>query len=220
MYKAIDARPTIRESYLDQLTKLGEVTREEGDAIAEKRYETLQAEFDSAKQRSFEPDTQSLGGYWQDYYGGKERDNDDVDTGVATGQLTFTLSRLTELPADFAINRKLARIYEQRRKMADGSMPINWATAELAAFGTLCLEGHPIRMTGQDVERGTFSQRHANLHDGETGAQYAPIDHLAKDQAEVTITNSPLSETGVLAFEYGYSLDLSLIHISEPTRPY
>lgn len=207
MYKTIDARQTIRDSYLDHLTKMGEVTREEADAIAENRQDTLQAEFDLAKARTFESDTQSLGGYWKGYYGGPERDDDDVDTGVAAGQLTFTLARLADVPEDFGLNRKLARVYELRRQMADGSKPIDWASAELAAFGTLCLEGHPIRMTGQDCERGTFSQRHAVLHDGETGHLYSPIKHLAEDQADVTICNSPLSETGVLGFEYGYSLD-------------
>jgi 2-oxoglutarate dehydrogenase E1 component len=105
------------------------------------------------------------------------------------------------------INRKLKRLFDVRRKMAEGVQPIDWASAELAAFATLAMEGHPVRMTGQDCERGTFSQRHAVLHDSDTGHIYCPIHHLADDQAEVTINNSPLSEAGVLGFEYGYSLD-------------
>ena len=207
MYKTIDNRVTIRESYLDHLTKLGEVSREEGDAIAEQRESQLQQEFESTKARSYQSDTQTLGGYWQAYYGGPERIDDEVDTGVATGQLTFTLSKLTDFPADFVMNRKLKRVFELRKQMAEGTRPIDWASAELAAFGTLAVEGHPIRMTGQDCERGTFSQRHAVLHDGETGHVYSPIHHLATDQANVEISNSPLSETGVMGFEYGYSLD-------------
>ncbi len=207
MYQAIDSRPTIRDSYLDHLTKMGEVSREEADAIAEKRQATLQSEFDLAKARNYESDTQSLGGYWKGYYGGVERQDDDVDTGVAAGQLSFTLSKLAEVPSDFGLNRRLVRVYNLRKQMSEGEKSIDWSTAELAAFGTLSLEGHPVRMTGQDCERGTFSQRHAVLHDNETGALYAPIHRLADDQAEITITNSPLSETGVLGFEYGYSLD-------------
>ncbi len=207
MYKTIDARKTIRDSYLDRLTQLGEVTRDEADAIAERRQATLQSEFDSVKAAQFQSDNQSLGGYWKGYYGGMERDDDDADTGVTDGLLTFTLSKLVEFPSGFSLNRKLARVFELRKQMAEGTRAIDWASAELAAFGTLSMEGHPVRMTGQDCERGTFSQRHAVLHDSETGHVYSPMHHLAADQATVTISNSPLSETGVLGFEYGYSLD-------------
>ena len=84
---------------------------------------------------------------------------------------------------------------------------MDWATAELAAFGSLAVEGHRVRLTGQDCGRGTFSQRHAILTDGETGNQYSGLQHLADDQAPVEIFNSPLCEAGVLGFEYGYSLD-------------
>ncbi len=208
MYKAIDARPTIRDSYLDRLTQLGEVTRDEADEVADWRQQQLQQEFDAAKDaKTYKSDLQSLGGYWKGYYGGPERDDDDIETGVAMGQLSFTLAKLTELPQPFKANRKLNRLFDQRREMAEGRRPVDWASAELAAFGTLSLEGHPVRLTGQDCERGTFSQRHAVLHDNESGQKYSPIKHLADDQAPVDIYNSPLSEMGVLGFEYGYSLD-------------
>ncbi len=208
MYKAIDARPTIRDSYLDRLTQLGEVTRNEADEVADWRQQQLQQEFDAAKDaKTYKSDLQSLGGYWKGYYGGPERDDDDIETGVAMGQLSFTLAKLTELPQPFKANRKLNRLFDQRREMAEGRRPVDWASAELAAFGTLSLEGHPVRLTGQDCERGTFSQRHAVLHDNESGQKYSPIKHLADDQAPVDIYNSPLSEMGVLGFEYGYSLD-------------
>ncbi len=208
MYKAIDARPTIRDSYLDRLTQLGEVTRDEADEVADWRQQQLQQEFDAAKDaKTYKSDLQSLGGYWKGYYGGPERDDDDIETGVAMGQLSFTLAKLTELPQPFKANRKLNRLFDQRREMAEGRRPVDWASAELAAFGTLSLEGHPVRLTGQDCERGTFSQWHAVLHDNESGQKYSPIKHLADDQAPVDIYNSPLSEMGVLGFEYGYSLD-------------
>ncbi len=94
-----------------------------------------------------------------------------------------------------------------RREMALGEKPLDWASAEAAAFATLLVNGHPIRMTGQDCERGTFSQRHAVLHDPKTGELYTPLQNLSKDQATIELYNSPLSEAGVLGFEYGYSLD-------------
>ncbi len=207
MYQTIDSRPTIRESYLHHLTELGGVTVEEGNEIARHRQETLQREFESAKADRYQADTQTMGGYWTGYYGGPERDNDDIDTGVPVGKLTYTLGKLAETPAGFTIHPKLARIFEQRREMATGTRPLDWATAELAAFATLSVDGHPVRLTGQDCQRGTFSQRHAVLHDYENGKSFSPIRHIAEGQADVSILNSPLSETGVLAFEYGYSLD-------------
>jgi 2-oxoglutarate dehydrogenase E1 component len=91
--------------------------------------------------------------------------------------------------------------------MADGSRPLDWASAEALAAGSLLVEGHPVRLSGQDVERGTFSQRHSVLHDTETGEKYVPMRALSDDQARLDIINSPLCEAGVLGFEYGYSLD-------------
>ena len=208
MYKAIDARPTIRDSYLERLMRMGEVSRVEADQITKKRERLLQEEFDAAKNSEFHSDTQTLGGVWAGYYGGFERDDDDLETGVATGQLTFALSRLSEIPEGLQLNRKLVRVFGQRREMAEGKRDVDWASAELAAFGTLSLENHPVRLTGQDCERGTFSQRHAVLHDFESGKKYSPVKNLAEDQATVDIINSPLCECGVMGFEYGYSLDL------------
>ncbi len=206
MYKTIDAQDTIRDSYLERLLLLGGISLKEADEIADRRQNSLQEEFDTAKKAPYRSDSQTLGGYWSGYYGGDQRD-DDVDTGVSTGQLSFTLAKLTDFPDNFVLNRKLNRLFDQRREMAEGRRPIDWASAELAAFGTLSLEGHPIRLTGQDCERGTFSQRHAVLHDSESGQHFSPVRNLAEDQAPVDIVNSPLCETGVLGFEYGYSLD-------------
>lgn len=96
----------------------------------------------------------------------------------------------------------------QRREMAAGKRPLDWAAAEAVAFASMLVEGHPIRMTGQDSERGTFSHRHAVLHDTKNGSLYTPLKNLSADQASLELYNSPLSEAGVLGFEYGYSLDL------------
>ena len=132
---------------------------------------------------------------------------EDVETGVPLGKLSYVVQRLSTIPDDFNLNPKLKRVFQQRREMGEGKRPIDWATAELAAFGSLALEGHRVRLSGQDCGRGTFSQRHAVLHDTETGKRYLTLGSLDSEQASVEIVNSPLSEAGVLGFEYGYSLD-------------
>ncbi len=207
MYEVIDSRPTIRDSYLKRLLKMQEVSQQEADAIAESRREELQAEFDAAKAEKFVPDFQFGTGLWKGYYGGLQRDDDHVDTGVPTGKLTYVINKLADVPSGFTLNRKLKRGLQTRQEIADGKRPVDWATAELAAFGSLAMEGHRVRLTGQDSERGTFSQRHAVLTDAETGARYSVLQHVSDDQAPCEIFNSPLCEAGVLGFEYGFSLD-------------
>ena len=208
MYKAIDKRPTVRDGYMERLLELKEISQEEADLIAANRKQQLQREFDEAQSEPYQSDQQALTGYWQGYYGGMERDDDDIDTGVATGKLSFLIHQLSEFPEDFKLHRRLKPIFENRREMAEGKRDVDWAIGELAAMASLAVEGHPVRLSGQDSGRGTFSQRHAVLYDSESGRRYAPIQHLTDDQAPVEIINSPLAETGVLGFDYGYSLDL------------
>ncbi|MDE0934298.1 MAG: 2-oxoglutarate dehydrogenase E1 component [Mariniblastus sp.] len=207
MYKSIDSRPTIRDSYLKRLLKMQEVTQEEADLIAEQRGTKLQDEFESTKIAGFTPDTQTLEGLWSGYYGGKERSDDEADTSVPEAILTEIIRNTASVPETFHLHRKLKRVLESRVDAANGNRPVDWATAELAALGTLAVEGHPIRLSGQDCARGTFSQRHAVLHDTQTAQSYTPLNHLGEPQANVNIINSPLSEAGVLGFDYGYSLD-------------
>lgn len=208
MYEAIDNRPTIRDSYMKRLLKMHEVTQAEADQIAEDRREKLQIEFDSVKSKmAFTPDTQTLGGLWGGYYGGTERTDDDLETGVDEKTLATVIERMSHCPPEFNVNKKLQRVLDARIESATQDRPIDWPTAELAAFGTLAVEGHPVRLSGQDCERGTFSQRHAVLVDAANGSRYHPLRHLAPNQAAVDIINSPLSEAGVLGFDYGYSLD-------------
>lgn len=207
MYQAIDKRPTIRDSYLKHLLKLQEITQDEADTIAQERGETLEREFESIKEAGFTPDTQTLQGLWDGYYGGNERTDDDVDTGVPQDLLTHVIEKSATVPEEFNLYRKLTRILELRIESSKGERPIDWATAELAAFGTLAMQGHAVRLSGQDCGRGTFSHRHAVLHDVETAMTYSPLQHLDPNQAQVNVINSPLSEAGVLGFDYGYSLD-------------
>jgi 2-oxoglutarate dehydrogenase E1 component len=207
MYRAIAQRKSVREGYLEHLLKLGGVTREKADEIAVRRREHLERELEVARSedRIMGPDT--LSGVWSAYRGGSETEVPEVDTGVDPEILSRLLEAQTRVPAGFQPHPKIQRILEQRRRMAKGEVPLDWAAAEALAFATLASEGHRVRLSGQDCERGTFSHRHAVLHDVQDGKTYTPLLHLAPDQARVEIYNSPLSEIGVLGFEYGYSLD-------------
>ena len=208
MYEVIDNRQTIRDSYLKRLLKMHEITDEEADLIAETRRDKLQAEFEAVKgDATFKSDTQTLGGRWKAYHGGLEDINDDVDTGISLPHASALIEKIASFPSDFPINKKLERVLESRHDMALQKRPVDWATAELLAFASLAAEGHAVRLSGQDSERGTFSQRHGVLVNVNDGSRYCPLKNLADNQAPVDIINSPLSEAGVLGFEYGYSLD-------------
>jgi 2-oxoglutarate dehydrogenase E1 component len=207
MYKTIDNRPTIRDSYLSGLLKMNGVTQEEADSIADKRREKLQEDLESIKVTNYQPDRQTLEGLWDGYLGGNENIADDVDTGVDRELLAKVIERSATVPDDFEMHRKLNRVMDQRIEASKGNRDIDWATAELAAMGSLAVQGHPVRLSGQDCGRGTFSQRHAVLHDVQSNQVYSPVSHIDPNQAPVEVINSPLSEAGVLGFDYGYSLD-------------
>ena len=206
-YKAIEHKPSVRDCYLEHLLKLDEVTREEADRIASQRYEKLEQAFEEAHRGGFVPSPQTLTGIWESFRGGNEPPEDEPRTSVPADRLSQSLRRLAQTPTGFHLHRKLKRATEERLAMADGKQPLDWAAAEALALGTLAIEKHPVRLSGQDSQRGTFSQRHAVLHDVVDGKTYMPLAHLADDQARVEVINSPLSEAGVLGFEYGYSLD-------------
>jgi 2-oxoglutarate dehydrogenase E1 component len=239
LYRAIAQRKSVREGYLEHLLKLGEVTREEADAIAAKRRELLERELSESQSAKPPPAPEQRRGLWAGYKGGPEPVEDelkglkklnelseltaerrargntpdrsalrtDAPHGPSREELAAWLEGTTKLPPDFRSHPKIKKILQTRQQMAAGAEPLDWSAAELLAFASLACGGVRVRLTGQDTERGTFSQRHAVLHDYEDGHSYAPLQHLAQDQAPVEILNSPLSEIGVLGFEYGYSLD-------------
>jgi 2-oxoglutarate dehydrogenase E1 component len=207
MYKAIKQRKSVREGYLEQLLKLGGVTRAEADEIEQRRREELERQLAESRQEDFQKRSSSLGGAWAGYRGGLDHEVPRVITDVDPQQLGELLERLCEVPEGFTPHPKINRLLGQRREMAAGDRPLDWATAELLAFATLLVAGHRVRLSGQDSQRGTFSQRHAVLHDFETGARHMSLAHLSPRQGPVEILNSSLSEVGVMGFEYGYSLD-------------
>ena len=208
MYDLIRKRKSVREGYLARLLELGGIEAAEAEQIAESRRQLLEEELATARRDDFQLQYSALEGSWREYHGGQESAAEDVDTGMDLGRAANLLSSLARVPAEFNVNPKLQRLLASRLDMAEGRRPLDWATAEHLAFASLLTEGRRVRMSGQDSQRGTFSHRHAVLHDALTGNEYMPLANLSPDQAPIEIHNSPLSETSVLGFEYGYSLDM------------
>lgn len=207
MYEAIAKRKSVLKAYTNNLIQLGKVTPEEAEQIAEKRQQMLEEELTAARSKEYQPLEQAPKGVWKEYFGGPEQSADHVDTHIPHKRIKKLLYALTEFPKSFHLHPTLKRGMERRREMAHGKRPLDWSACEALAFASLAQDGIPIRMSGQDSERGTFSQRHAILHDIKDGSKYFPLRHVDDNQASVEIINSPLSEAGVLGFEYGYSLD-------------
>ncbi|BAW02160.1 2-oxoglutarate dehydrogenase, E1 component [Thermus thermophilus] len=207
MYALIAKKPEPWRVYAERLKAEGLVSEEELKAWQEAYLERLESEFARVKAEATPVVYSTLGGVWQGYVGGPDRLVPEADTAFPKEGLKNLLMRLSAVPEGFQVHPKLKRFLEARLEMAEEKRPVDWATAEALAFATLAVEGHRVRLTGQDALRGTFTQRHAALYDYRTGERYIPLQHLAEGQAEVEIWNSPLSEAGVLGFEYGYSLD-------------
>jgi 2-oxoglutarate dehydrogenase E1 component len=206
LYRVIEKRPSVHESYLEKLLALGEMTRDEAKHIVEQQQAKFAADLTVAKSEDY-VHAHDIGGVWAFYVGGRERDAAEVDTGVRKEVLQDLLRRLVALPDGFQPHAKIRKFLDGRLQMADGAASLDWSAGEALALATLATQGLRIRLTGQDSQRGTFSHRHAVIHDAVTDETFCSLEHLAPDQAPVEIANSPLSEMGVLGFEYGYSLD-------------
>ena len=207
MYWAIENRESLRDGYLQHLLSLGGLAKEEADRIADERRERLEAALAEVGSSASQSMMTVPGGVWAGYYGGAAATADKVETGIEHDRLRSLLDSQTRLPDDFRPHPKIKRLLEARRLMSAGERPLDWGAGEALAFAGLATEGFRVRLSGQDSERGTFSHRHAVLHDVEDGHTYMPLANLTADQAPIQIYNSPLSEVGVLGFEYGYSLD-------------
>ena len=210
LYAKIGRRKPVRDGYLEHLLQLGEVTKAEAAGIAQKRQEMLEQNLGEARDpAAVAAPPPSLRGIWQGYVGGLEpgQGNSPTETGLPLARLAEILNGLAEVPKDFHLHPKLGRFLEQRQRMARGEQPLDWAAGEALALASLAGAGHRIRFSGQDSQRGTFSQRQAVLHDVENGRTCMPLQSVSVGQAPLEIWNSPLSEAGVLGFEYGYSLD-------------
>lgn len=207
MYALIDKKPTVRQMYVQRLVGTGQITQEQADEIEAARKHALDGALEDARKGDFNKKPSSMEGIWSAYYGGPDHLVPEVKTGVSKDVLMPLLSKLLELPPGFNPNAKAYQILEKRKTDAETHGLVNWGTAETLGYATLLLQGNPVRLSGQDARRGTFSHRHAVLFDTRTGERYTPLEHVAPNQARFTVFDSPLSEAGVLGFEYGYSLD-------------
>ncbi|KAK4414283.1 2-oxoglutarate dehydrogenase, mitochondrial [Sesamum alatum] len=207
MYKVIRNHPSSLEIYQKKLLESGQVTKEDIDQISSKVTSILNEEFLASK--DYVPQRRDwLSAYWAGFKS-PEQLSRIRNTGVKPEILKNVGKAITTLPETFKPHRAVKRIFEDRAKMIETGEGIDWAVAEALAFATLLVEGNHVRLSGQDVERGTFSHRHAVLHDQETGKIYCPLDHVMINQDEemFTVSNSSLSEFGVLGFELGYSME-------------
>ena len=205
MYEAIKQHERVSEIYAKKLIEAGLVTREEVDRWSQESWDEMTREHQELKERIRE--TEESGGIDQatGEYQLDRSPSPPVETAVPAEELRRINEELLAVPEGFDLNSKLERQLERRREAAREGAGIDWAQAEALAFGSLLVDGVPIRLTGQDTERGTFSQRHLVFHDARTGLSYAPIQHLEGARAPIEIHNSPLSESACMGFEYGYS---------------
>jgi 2-oxoglutarate dehydrogenase E1 component len=208
MYKAIQNQPTVLSIYTDKLIKEGTFTEKEIDEHRQWVWGMLEKAQDASK--DYKPSAREwLSSSWEGFPTPKELAENVLPhhpTGAEERTLKQVGNVISSFPEGFTPHKNLARIISNRGKAVNEGKGIDWSTAEALAFGTLCLEGTHVRVSGQDVERGTFSQRHAVVHDQENESTYTPLKHLGSEQGSFTVTNSHLSEFGTLGFELGYSL--------------
>jgi len=202
MYKAIRSHKTSRAVYAQKLVDAGVVSQADADKISNDYRDALDKGEPVAQGLVSEPDS-SLFVDWSAYI---NHDWDTkADTGIKLKSLQSIADKISHIPDGVQVQRQVAKIYDDRRKMAGGALPINWGMAETLAYATLLDEGYAVRMTGQDVGRGTFSHRHAVVHNQKNAEPYMPLAELGEHQAPIDLYDSLLSEEAVLAFEYGYA---------------
>lgn len=205
MYKKIRSHPSTLDLYTKKLISEGVITDGEVDKMKADWRARLEAEHEAGQ--GYKPNKADwLDGRWAGLKASGEIDDPRRgNTGVDVDELKEIGQKITTLPKDFHAHRTIQRFLDNRRKAIETGEGIDWATAEALAFCTLLEEKHPVRLSGQDCERGTFSQRHSVLFDQETEARFTPFNHLTEKQARYEVLNSMLSEEAVLGYEYGYS---------------
>ena len=204
MYKKIDALPTTRTLYADRLVEEGVITPQYADELATRLRGVLESGqcvvphklSDDVADKSELID-------WKPYLTASIRD--DVETGVPLTAIRETATVMQQLPEGFEVQPRVAKILDDRHKMAVGALPLDWGFAEIMAYATLLLDGYAVRLSGQDSGRGTFFHRHAVLHNQKAAIAFVPLRSLGKDRSNFLVIDSLLSELAVLAFEYGFS---------------
>ncbi|MBK7175435.1 MAG: 2-oxoglutarate dehydrogenase E1 component [Bacteroidales bacterium] len=207
LYKIIEKHPDPRSIYISQLIDKGTISQSEADVMEKTFFDQLESELQASKADEKSRVMSFLQSSWDKL---RFAEPGDWDTPVATGvEKEFLLEmarKITHLPEGKPIFKKMAKLTEDRRQMVVDNGMFDWAMAELMAYGTLTTEGIPVRLSGQDSQRGTFSHRHAVLTMEDSEEKYTPLQNISPGQASFEVYNSPLSEYGVLGFEYGYSL--------------
>ena len=205
MYKRIREKRTTRTLYAERLAKEGSIPAEESARIQAAFNTTLDEAFQAAA--TYKPNKADwLEGQWTGFSAANADDEPESGTGVSRAVLAEVGGALARPPQNFEVNPKILRQLEAKKATIESGEGIDWATGEALAFGSLLLEGHRVRLSGEDVQRGTFSHRHAVLVDQNTQAEYVPLNNIKEGQAQFAAFNSLLSEFGVLGYEYGYSL--------------
>lgn len=205
MYRKIQERPSLTEVYVEQLILRGDLSVDETEAISQDFQAKLhQAQQETKKSPPRRRGMPSFGGLWKGLTANYSFE--PVETGVPYETLMEITAALTSVPEKFAVNPKIARQLEGRREEMAARRTIDWSFAEGLAFGSLLLEGTPVRLSGQDSRRGTFSQRHAVLYDMNTGEPYYPLQNLGRKKTPYSVYDSLLSEAAVMGFEFGFSM--------------
>ena len=207
MYRKIRDHRSTLEIYSDKLTSEGVITKGEVDKIVADWRSRLDVEFEAGQ--AYKPNKADwLDGRWAGLRAAESGSDDPRrgETGVDMGVLKEIGEKITKAPEGFHVHRTIQRFLDARHKMFETGQEFDWATAEALAFGSIAIEGHPVRLSGQDCERGTFSQRHSVLIDQENEERFIPLNNIREGQARFEVINSMLSEEAVLGFDYGYSL--------------
>ncbi|MEW5742245.1 MAG: 2-oxoglutarate dehydrogenase E1 component [Myxococcota bacterium] len=208
MYQLIKSHPTPRQVYARTLAERGAVSTDESNALLAEVAQRFADAHAASRQENKVKEPSAFLGLWKGYVGGLDQDTPQVDTGVPLERLKGLLTKLATVPDGFELHPNIQRgVIEARQRMVTGEDPLDWGAGEMLAYATLVTEGTPVRVTGQDTERGTFAHRQAVLHDRKTGKKAFPLGSLEPGQARTRISNSPLSEMACLGFEYGFSLD-------------
>lgn len=207
LYNLISRHKNPREVYNEMLISGGEIDAKLAEEMDKQFRDTLQARLDMVKQKPLPYNYQSMEKEWQELRRSKPEDFEkSPETGVSQEVIDKVGKALTIVPEGYKPLKQIEKLLKDRQDMFFGSKTLNWAAAELLAYGSILLENKIVRLSGQDVQRGTFSHRHAVFHDANTSAPYNSLNNIAEKQAQLHIYNSLLSEYGVLGFEFGYAM--------------
>ncbi|ADO74469.1 2-oxoglutarate dehydrogenase E1 component [Stigmatella aurantiaca] len=208
MYELIRKQPTVRTLYAQSLAETQRIPAEQSEDIKQRCLKDFDEALNRIKQARQFKEPSALEGLWKPYKGGSYTHAAQVPTAVDKAQLREALRKLAVAPEGFNVHPVVERTVLKKRQSMLESEELLWSEGEALAYATLLSQGHTVRLSGQDSERGTFSHRHAVLHDVKTGARFVPLSQFPTGRASFQVYNSPLSEMGVMGFEYGYSLDV------------